>query len=80
MTPKSISQPVSGFDRPLDLDLDLVAVPVDTRALMPLGDARQAVGRLEPVLLHQLDVHDAEYTAYLLKSMEAQGFSGRAKR
>ena len=62
MTPKSISQPVSGFDRPLDLELDLVAVPVDPRALVPGGDTRQAMRRLEPVLLRQLDVHAREYT------------------
>ena len=58
MTPKSMSHPVASSTGPRDLQLDLVAVPVNARALVPLGHARQAVRRLEPVLLHELDVHE----------------------
>jgi hypothetical protein len=38
-------------------ELDAEAVPVQARALVPRGDLREAVRRLEPELVHESNLH-----------------------
>jgi hypothetical protein len=46
-----------GVDRPLDRELDAKAVAMKARALVSLGDAGKAVGRLETKLMYESHVH-----------------------
>ena len=60
-----MNQPVLRIDRAFDGQLDAEAMPVQPRALVPFGDAREAMSRFEAKLVDETDVHGAANVAFV---------------